>query len=561
MPTADRDYSLYLVTGTSGTGVEESLSRWCAEHPEQPHFVRLESHLLKLAHEVLDPELTMNQLFALPEGVLRDLWIAAGQRTVEEALVNLKGRDVFLRLNACWYHGASGGFIAGVHIPTLIHLPKPKLVLTLIDDIYDTLIRLERPNKVFEVRSQEETLVSVLLKLLTWREMEVREAQQIALSFGAVRHVLFSVKHPTKTFEQLLKVPADRCAYLSHPISVVRREELSISNSSPLLEFIQKVASRLREEESLVLFEPTSIDEWLLERDESSGEIHDRELKTRWPLAVSSSGAPVAIFADPLSDIERARAEQPFVQTDESLQSLRILSNEIRNQIRWRDRLMVEQSAHLLVVRPFASTQGKISGGVLIEVGYHAELKQYFENTRLASELDNESGVMLADRRAPIVFHPDQDESARRVGAVIAVIEAAVSEQQVKQWPEGDEASRFTARLRHNLYEVGIHGWLGASDIDVTSHLEECFPAVDVGRKPYFVGRDRGGTLAGGTAATRDAACREIGRRIKEAIRGEWRQGLQYSMLPLEGCDLLTEQYDSATLLAEAMLSRIDLVR
>jgi hypothetical protein len=558
MPDADNDGRLFIITGTSGTGIEESLSRWCTNRPRSTAFIRLEHHLLMVAKETFGLELTMNQLFERPESVLRDLWVDAGSRAIADVAQALKEGDVFFRLNACWYHGASGGFIFGVHIPTLIRLPTPKLVITLIDDVYDTLIRLQRSHKIFESSGPSDTISTTLLKLLAWREFEVRGAQHIALSFDGVRYVLFSVKHPVATFERLLDSLADDCIYLSHPISVLRREELSLTdlNQGPLLDLIQQTATHLRQAESVVLFEPTSIDEWRMIRDLDSGEIQSLDLLRRWPTAVTATGEPAELLAEPLGKDELVRSEQPFSGSGESLEGLRVLSNEIRNQIGWRDRLMLEQSSQLLVIEPFASSQGTMSGGVQMEIDYHADLKLYFDASGLLAFDGNRPRIAIASRHVPVVYHPEHDEKKRQIGAIIATLEALVAQGKLEHWPPPN-VSNFLVKLRHELQLLNLNSWLEKDDLDVTVELESCFPPSGRGHAVRIVGQSSGGPLGGGFAAARDRACQEFGRRVKTAIAGTAEPDSDYSTVQLENCIILSSHFESGEELADAMLDLV----
>lgn len=547
---------LIIVTGTSGTGIEESLHRWCASRATS--FVRLEDHLLEVARERLGPEVTLNQVFAQPEGILRNMWLDAGRRSILAVRTALFDGDVIFRLNACWYHGSSGGFIFGVHIPTLSELPRPHVVITLIDDIYDTLIRLERRGKIFEHKSQFETLTGNLMKLLAWREIEVRASQQVAMSFGSVRYVILSVKHPVDTFSSLLDSSAEDCIYLSHPISALRRDELSVTRESPFLQFIQGASARLRDGGRFTIFEPTTIDELRLLPETITGQSDEILLAERWPAPCDLNGEEVALLADPLSAEEQLRAEQPFKDHSEAPESIKVLTSEIRNQIRWRDRLMVEQSSRLLVVRPFADTQGKMSGGVLIEIGYHTDLKNYFDDVRTVRRDEYPTNIAVFARYAPIVYHPEIDERKRRIGGIIYVLESAAAEQIILNWPTGTAHSTFIVGLTRRLRQIELTSWLDLSDFEVTNVLESCFPTNVSEHPARIIGQQGMSTLWSGMAAARDTVYQELGGMIKSAIRGKWDKDLDHSMILLESCELITEEFSKGEDLASAMLRHIE---
>lgn len=545
--------ALYIVTGTSGTGVEPSLEKYAEQYGG--YVVRLEHHLVERASQVFGKELTMIELFCKAEGVLRDLWVDACISARDEVVRRLDDSDVFLRLNAAWYHVLSGGFVSGLHIPTLAQLPTPKLVITLIDDVYDTLARLQRPDKIFEDFDRGETAVNVLLKLLAWRELEVRQAQQIALSFGKVPYHLFPVKHPVTTFAKLLKLPPDAVTYLSHPISVVRREEHE--SGGEFEAFVEGVAQLLRESEDIVLLEPTAIDEWRMVRNSRTGEVQADELKRRWQLPVSPTGDPVELLAAPLAAEETARVSQPLVRED--LAAIRVLSSEIQKQVSWRDRMMVEQAARPITLRPFASEYGKASGGVLEENDLHWELMDYFSSDAVIGVFPEkgERAVAAQQRSPAIVYHPPTDEKSRQVGAVVEIVSGYAARGQVADWPEEEEArGEVRSELIGLLRKVHFPDWVSASEHLVGQKINDVLRAIS-GRSIHIAGESIAGTLdmAGGLRR-RDESLRAIGVDLQEALREGWKRSPRYSLRPFKQGHLLTDELATVTL-AEKALSLI----
>lgn len=399
------------------------------------------------------------------------------------------------------------------------------------------------------------------MKLLAWREIEVRESQQIALSFPSTRHVLFPTKHPLDTFSKLLATDPSRYLYLSHPISVPRREELAVSQSSELQNFVEEVACHLRQQPDLLVFEPTTIDEWRMDRDVTTGDIRSHELKPRWPPARSPDGTECALLANPLTATEIEHAGQPFASREESLESLKILSQEIRSQIGWRDRMMVEQSARPLILRPFASSYGRASGGVLDETALHEQLVNYFDLDRVQEQIvaRGESSIAVTERFRSLGYHPPRDELSRCVGALVEVLEIANGRHLIVNWPAGDQGSRLLLEFRSELRQALVEGpWLEMSDHDIGERIESLLGHCCGSKpKPYVVGRVVASALSGRNALYRDAGRRLIGRHAREAMQGGLEESLHFSLRPFAGVTLLRDEVASGTVLAEQFLDHI----
>ncbi|MEA2901377.1 MAG: hypothetical protein QOH36_1264 [Actinomycetota bacterium] len=496
----------------------------------------------------------MIELFCKPESVLRDLWVDACRAAQDEVVRQLADSDVFLRMNAAWYHVTSGGFVSGIHIPTLTNLPRPRLVITLIDDVYDTLVRLRRADKIFEHFDRGETMTTVLLKLLAWREVEVRLSQQIALSLDRVPFHLFPVKHPLTTFAKLLRSPPDGVTYLSHPISVVRRREQS--GGPPLSEYIEEVARVLRDSDDIVLLEPTAIDEWRMDRHGGIGTVQSAELKGRWPAPKDQYGNALELLHHQLTQEENARVAQPFEGFGEDLAALTVLSSEIQKQVSWRDRMMVEQSARPIAVRPFASERGKVSEGVYDEHELHWDLQRYFTSNRIADTFPERGNraVATVERTPPVVYHPPIDEKSRRVGAVIELITAYALNGLVADWPQEEEAeSEVRSLLNESLRQADLDEWLSAPDHEIGQRVNELLRSSP-GRPPHVAGSLSTSTLdISGRLRRRDETLRSLGKDVREAVKVGWARSPRHSLTPFANSHLLREEMDSATLAERAL--------
>lgn len=537
--------TLHIITGASGTGIASSLDHFALERGAV--HIKLEDFLVQAAtpyvRELVDPSLgpntsaTIIDTFRLPEAVLRELWPSAleaafnGGPGIDAPTVRseLQSRSVFFSFHACWYHLESSAFVTGVDTECFQRLlleyeMKPKLVVTLIDDVYDCLVRLRRQGQIFAPTTRERdhpvaSLAWLLLKILSWREFEVRFSQQIARAIEA-KHFLFPVKHPARTFEKLLDYPGQRCVYLSHPISVPRRAGLSSDSEdgSQLVQYIEATANVLRNDDEYVLFEPTAIDELRF----AGTSAEPGTMTARWHLTGQSNVPPMKLIWDGLeSQEERAQAEQPFlrlVHTDsvageplhdtDASGALRVLQDEIRKQINWRDRQLVEQCDTSVNIRPFANPEGRVSGGVAEELKLHAALMAYEAG-------DRSQGDTPARRSRSIIYHPPEDERRRQCGSIIAVCDSRAKLDELKNWTDEARTGLLSALQSEQLSE-----WLTEPD-GAGDRIERLFRGLPVPAKPAFEVSAREGPMQ---ESQRLSALpqlrRSVGDQICQALRG-----------------------------------------
>lgn len=549
--------NLFIITGASGTGVSESLQRYCRQHGG--HIVRLEEHLAEVARPYLGYDLdrpSMREVVTLPPAILRTLWPQACRsactgpdRSVAELLPH---GDVFLTFHAAWYHLGTTSFVSAVDLGTLIRQlvggllsrestvgQAPRMVITLIDDIYDTLARLMRPNQVFEHELPDDanpiTAVSrLLMKILTWREYEVRFSQQISVALGdeEIPHILFAVKHPMTTFQNLVQTTSPRRIYLSHPISDPRRHGLDSRDGSAMVRYVSGVSASLRNAKNMVLIEPTAIDELRFEE-------HDERLrlKPRWPAPVDESGNPVEQLWDGLmssngdlraAERDLAFAKQPFeeafrrAETDRrrlgiepSEQSLtqaeavadaraviKILEREIDQQVNWRDRQLVSESNGLVVIRPFSKDSGSHSRSVGREMDLYLRLRE-FETSRYRT----------TERIPALVYHPSGDEHRRRIRAIGHVLDHLASNGKIRNW-----SLAAHEELSELLKDIDLTEWVASGPGKIGEKITDVFARMQVVPPPGVQPADARALDAGaGLSATPE---REVGETLMKAIRG-----------------------------------------
>jgi hypothetical protein len=510
---------LYVVTGPNGTGITRSLAKLCERHP-QFQVVKLEDHLLRLAVPTYKrlfgdvDGISQIEMFRLPEAILRDLWAGALEAAADEATaVRKSGKAVFLNLHATWYHVEARAFMSAVDHPALeatlvagakqAGLEPPSAVLTLIDDVFDTCVRLTRRHEVF---GDEGRTLSTLLKILTWREFEVRSAERIAQTLSRPQ-LLLPVKHPESTFLKILGTDVTpRLSYLSHPIYYPRQCGLDSTIGGEVVGQVEAIASQLRQDLAVALLEPTCIDEQRLTfADRSATGL------PRWPLPNSRGGI---LLWDHLEDEDgRTRAEelawasQPTVACDE--QGFAIIRDLIGDHVTWRDRQMVTQSSAVIVVRPYCTERGELAGGV------EEELRLY----NLLLTHDPTSGR----RHRPIAYLDPTDEHHRRVSAVLQVLtnwsagRGSNPNASLEPWNDSLETE-----VSERLDRQTLASWFEATDQNLRQAIETILTDSASGQPAPTVRSASHGIMAAGRAKTEvDQLWRELVAQIRESIRGD----------------------------------------
>jgi hypothetical protein len=544
--------NLYLVTGPSGTGLSESLGKYC--RASGARLVKLEDHLVEVAKPYLDgspARPSMREVVALPPPILQELWphacelaMTAGSAAGEPVQKLLQGSDVFLTFHAVWYHLGTTAFVPAVDIDTLRRQVRvagqPKSVITLIDDAYDTLTRLMRPREVFENELLEwdnpvTAISSMLLTILGWRESEARHAEGIARGLAAnVPHVLFAVKHPLRTFQTLVTCPSPRRVYFSHPISEPRRRGIERDgDGESMMEFIARSAASLRAAKNIVLIEPTTIDEMRLRNAQEALP----ELRQRWTLPLEKDGAPADLLWDGLitpGDAARTASDQelalqpfltacnrvprlstesdPAVSPDgrhpmRTVELIRVLDAEIEHQLNWRDRQLVSESQGIVVVRPFSKQQGSHSRSVGREMETYLALRSF--------EMEREQSP---PKRIPaVVYHPRHDERNRRVTACMTTLNdrAGNGSGRIRNW--NDVAA---AAIEAQLQAADLDDWATWPSEQVGAAFVDLFNRLDVAAKPAL-NVAKGTALESGTSKS-DAPRieRELGSTLRDALVG-----------------------------------------
>jgi len=195
--------------------------------------------------------------------------------------------------------------------------PPPLLLVTLIDDVYDTFARLSAPREVFDIQSAisdeyrrreekreeptdadsqyvlaQQQVITTMLRILDWRSREISAGDSLAIR-GDGRSFVVAIKHPTQVVRDLILSECGmtstrfRPVYLSHPITRLRKEQKGPPARdwpdfvSQFHNFVRVATDTEVDDGKLLLFMPTAIDEFRItdRGDESFPSLH-----RRWPL-------------------------------------------------------------------------------------------------------------------------------------------------------------------------------------------------------------------------------------------------------------------------------------
>ena len=293
----------------------------------------------------------------------------------------------------------------------------PHTVTVLIDDIYDTYLRLRDREWLFcdeSLRSYVEERcmaagrdaqkldadenrflvftwkMNCLLGLLSWRSHELLMAESLARELGA-DFLPLALKQPFEVLKRRLEADNPRAVYVSHAITEPRREHAGTGEWPVSVKEINELRDVLLEQDIIAIL-PTSIDEMRLEGQSNIMGITGR-LTQRWP-ADSDPGSSGLMYELPKScqDYDHINLLRPIEAWDSTQKRLKmdsaksdlldrivesqgvLLSTAIAGQVSSRDHLYVAHSDGLLVYRPFSGGADRFSSGVRAELDHWAEL-------------------------------------------------------------------------------------------------------------------------------------------------------------------------------------------
>ncbi len=388
---------------------------------------------------------TMESLVRLPRRMLYDSWRTACNKTLEEIVGEDPEHPAVMSLHLTWYKSDTGEFFSPLDLSELKRTDCSIVhVVILIDDIYDMFSRLRGDGALYgsdfmahdrdalkkltngmnrdglEVQAVE----NALGELLAWRRAEMIQAENIARSLGA-RLTVLGTKHHRDSLQTIVSDPDAPRIYLSHRISEHRRHNMAtVTQDFPLGEWMRVVEEvntlhRYFLEHRQVLINPTAIDELRFKNTSPTGR-RDPLLGARWPLLEPTdellcevSGQSDGHVDEAPLDYEHTRILTADLSTIHpvSFSVSRSVANRILFEIPFRDHVIVENTPHLCVYRPFfcsdlkkATTQADWSSGVRPEVNHWKDTHTFTQ------EIDSER--LLPSRRVAFV-HTDKEIECR----------------------------------------------------------------------------------------------------------------------------------------------------
>jgi hypothetical protein len=380
---------------------------------KQPHYLKVEAHILqhyrednRIAPEKKNTTVWKNFLRE-PYKIQENYWNQAFGE-IEKRIIEIhtleENPTIFLNFHACYFHRKTLEYFSLVKLQSLNNC-QPLKIITLIDDIYEMHHRMRtEPDDVFyaNVDKTPSDLIFEYLRILDWRSKEIMMSRFLAKNLGDIPCYVLAIKH---NYEILYRLIYDdqHTAYLSHPISEVRRLEYSnqpedLTKATEIKKEISSISEELRTH--FAIFLPTTIDEFRIKQMKNeAGKQLCKTLLPRWesekyivPRNTLYSNSGFQDKNELWDPSENTYSNETFHQL------LKTLSDTISAQVTTRDYKLVEQSKYLIIYRPLFN--GNQSGGVEKERVYHSDL------IRVASAMGKTSAT---DKTKVYVYFPIDD--------------------------------------------------------------------------------------------------------------------------------------------------------
>lgn len=380
--------NIILFTGQSGVRIGAALERL----RDGLSSASSDTQIISLEERILSDKLAPNNkqfidFLSSPQYQQYEIWTETLGNITDE-LATSPTPNVFLTFHAVYYHQKKRELFSPVNYEALASLRnRVKMIIVLVDDIYDVYRQLMDVGQMYEeygpvasatdAEKKDAMFASVfnIISLLNWREMEIAISRSIANYLNATLFVV-STRHPTSIFTRLVECPLGdlRLFYLSHPITIIRKEALRAMPG-----FVGQLENLIKEflgGDRNVLFCPTSIDELTIK------EVNDGYLPVlspRWKDPYPSEEMLCKPLNPELKEIEPLNPKNYDIARDDTAQQyisslLSLLWDFIYSkQIVSRDYTLVEQSADgIIICRPHYG--GERAGGVMGELEYCCSL-------------------------------------------------------------------------------------------------------------------------------------------------------------------------------------------
>ncbi|MCE4610592.1 MAG: hypothetical protein F7B17_01310 [Desulfurococcales archaeon] len=321
-------------------------------------------------------------------------------------------------------------------IPEVLRIADDVRVIHVADDWYDVIVRIARSTVAREKDCERRELGFTIdpETVVNWRSADF-SLTSLSEEMGASRWYLIAVKHTPSTFERLLEEVLGRRsylkAYISHPIRGVRRLYVELKclvasemgwnalskpplrtfSKFPLVTVIEGFKSYVKNllEKTYggaILFEPTTIDELLIDATRLEGEgcgaaelLVEPSMEARWPypqdtiaeydygesMEKALKGALIALrgfglsaYMELLSRTGRKSKAMEGFRTALEYALLRF-KEAIEEQIEARDYKYIEQSDILIASVPalaYCDNGGKVHLAIMPSRGVSDEVKR-----------------------------------------------------------------------------------------------------------------------------------------------------------------------------------------
>lgn len=430
-----------LVSGTSGLRLGASLEKLRPFIGQEIFKLDLEDTLCDLPQTrtrlrdvgVTSPGIEgrirmMDVTWELPKVMVKELWDLAADYALNRIEHDPSESIRVLTSKFVYYGGRRHEFYSPVTIWKYSNAGlRPRCVVVLIDDVFDMFLRLAPEGELMDrmaswgiylsrfednekVKFSElpgvdqhsvalRHTVGQIRRLLTWRQMEISVAENVAHE-AKCPLLVWSIKQLAEPIAKWMVNPDICRTYLSHPISAARRRQRSSPDGSwpDIVDEFNGVQAALFAQQVIAIM-PSGIDElrFLPVAAEDPADVlplHYPQLTKRWTLP---DGTLVWIPPDDTGsyDLYDVLSTKPLVTVPDVRPSgaagtgrrkdatIRALEDIIGDQISSRDHLFVEHCKSLFVYRALLGGN-PYSHGVRAELDHWAELAQHFPDRRAA---------------------------------------------------------------------------------------------------------------------------------------------------------------------------------
>lgn len=401
----------------SGSGCKEALLKLSNKFDSnEAHIVDIETTLcsswetkdkLQQAGVTTDSPSILDITWNLSRFTIAQLWQNAARQCISDIAAS-PAKTKIVCCNLIYYGGRREEYYSIIN-PQVFSINngqiKPSLVCVLIDDVYDMYIRLTGEHDIYALKPyivkyfrrleieeaisvrgmapQEasiyflESQLSIMTRLLNWRNQEIVMAENLAFQFQA-KFMTWGVKQLTEVIFSWTTQVDSKTTYLSHPISRPRKKRRVEGNWPDVVSQFNSLQKTFFER-GLLCVMPTAIDELRISRVENKRQLL---LEERWPLPDGNGNNVLYKLPEGTTDIHHTQLiasrywdfnKQEAVLTgnndtdDKSSTLLRLFERDIEQQTSSRDHLLVSHTDGLLVFRPFI-WEGSFSSGVEAEI-------------------------------------------------------------------------------------------------------------------------------------------------------------------------------------------------